>query len=369
MPAYPFFTHSGASSCHQQAGSFNKVSRLRLGASVRRAIALIDMPLPAMGGRPMRTVNLDIALLRTFVLAHRLGSLARAAEAVGRSQSAVSQQISRLEGLLAQPLFDRQARSASLTQAGVVALSFAEKMLQLNDELVRASADGDKNKAIRLGMSPDFPVGLLPPLLHDLRQDNPDGHLSIVTERHSTLSEKLSDGSLDLALMFSEMPPDHAHSLGRVRQVWLGLGHVLDRPGPLPLVVMEGQCQFRTRAIHALAAAGIASHVAVSCSSLAALRAAVESGCGIALRTVLGAPASLVLDASLNALPPLPEIDLCLHQSPHGLSKAAEQLRRRIVENLPQRLPACAAGTRHVARPGERRDPMASPVKSETSCA
>lgn len=293
----------------------------------------------------MRTVNLDIALLRTFVLTHQLGSLARTADVVGRSQSAVSQQLSRLEEILGQQLLLRQGRRACLTEAGIAALPFAEKLLQLNDELVRVSADPDERKEIRLGMSLDFSVGVLHALLREFREDNPAVHLSILTDRRTALAEKLADGSLDLALMFSETVTDDAQSLGRIQQVWVGHRSVLERPGPIPLIVFEGECGFRTLALRALDDAGIASRIAVTCSSLASLWLAVESGYGIALRTAVGAPKPLLLDASACALPTLPEVHLCLHQTPHRLPKSADQLRRRILDSLPQRLQALVADT------------------------
>ncbi|CDG85798.1 LysR substrate-binding domain-containing protein [Janthinobacterium agaricidamnosum] len=296
----------------------------------------------------MRNVNLDIALLRTFVLTHQLGSMARTADVVGRSQSAVSQQMSRLEEIFGQQLFLRQGRLTSLTEAGIAALPFAEEMLRLNDELVRVAAKSDDGKEIRLGMALDFSVGMLNALLREFQQKNPAVRLSMLTDRHTVLSEKLANGALDLALMFSENEPQGAHSLGRVQQVWVGQRSVLERPRPLQLVVFEEQCGFRTRALLALAEAGIAAHIAVTCSSLAALWVAVESGYGIALRTAIGVPKPLLLDASDSLLPLLPQVHLCLHQTPHGLHTPAHQLRRRIMDGLPQLLPALAAD---VSRP------------------
>ena len=86
----------------------------------------------------MQMPNLDMDVLRTLVLAERLGGFGRAAERVGRSQSAVSQQIRRLEGQLGQPLYRKNGRGVALTEAGDVMLAYARKMLELNDDAVAA---------------------------------------------------------------------------------------------------------------------------------------------------------------------------------------------------------------------------------------
>ncbi len=70
----------------------------------------------------MSRINLDMDVLRTLVTAHQLGSFNRAAEQVGRSQSAISQQIHKLEDRLGQALFRKQGRGLALTEAGESAL-------------------------------------------------------------------------------------------------------------------------------------------------------------------------------------------------------------------------------------------------------
>jgi DNA-binding transcriptional LysR family regulator len=309
----------------------------------------------------MRNVNLDVALLRTFVLAHRLGGLTQAADVVGRTPSAVSQQISRLEELLGHSLFQREGRRTALTEAGVLALSYAERMLGLNDELVDASRGVEANAEIRLGVSVDFSAGLLHELLRQFRERHPTSRLSIVTERRTSLSERLSAGSLDLALMFGIAAGEAAETLGRVQQVWVGHRDILDRSGSIPLVVFQGHCEFRTTALRALAEAGIAAHIAVTCSDLPALWVAVESGCGIALRTAIGAPERLLLDTSGCGLPSLPEVHVGLHRSPRGFSRKADQLQRLILAALPGRLEAFSSTASKLARPVGR--PVDEPLR------
>ncbi|CAM3813781.1 NADH dehydrogenase transcriptional regulator [Bordetella sputigena] len=82
--------------------------------------------------------NLDMDALRTFLTAQQVGSLIRAAEQVGRSQSAVSQQMRKLEVQVGQPLFRRQGRGLTLTDAGEQVLLYARRILELNDQAILA---------------------------------------------------------------------------------------------------------------------------------------------------------------------------------------------------------------------------------------
>lgn len=76
-----------------------------------------------------RTVlNLDLALLRTFVAVADLNTFS-AAVAVCRTQSAVSQQTQRLDQLVGKELFARHGRNKLLTEHGVQFLGYARNIL------------------------------------------------------------------------------------------------------------------------------------------------------------------------------------------------------------------------------------------------
>ena len=86
----------------------------------------------------MTRINLDMAVLRTLVTAQQLGGFNRAASQIGRSQSAISQQIRKLEEQVGEPLFRKQGRDLALTDAGEIVLAYARRILNLNDEAVAA---------------------------------------------------------------------------------------------------------------------------------------------------------------------------------------------------------------------------------------
>src|ERR1700744_434722 len=113
----------------------------------------------------MRLTNLDMDLLRTLATAMDLGGFARAANRLGRAQSAVSLQMRKLEQQLGVPLLRKQGRGLALTEAGDVVLTYARRILALNDETVTAVRGLDLEGAVRLGLPQDFAEVWLPAAL------------------------------------------------------------------------------------------------------------------------------------------------------------------------------------------------------------
>lgn len=62
-------------------------------------------------------VNLNMDVLRTFVTGLELGSFSKAAQRLGRSQSAISTQLRRLEEQAGKPLLKKSGRGLALTTA------------------------------------------------------------------------------------------------------------------------------------------------------------------------------------------------------------------------------------------------------------
>jgi DNA-binding transcriptional LysR family regulator len=104
----------------------------------------------------MSPINLDMDVLRTLVTAQQLGGFNRAARRVGRSQSAVSQQIRKLEEQFGAPLFRKRGRSLALTVAGEIVLGYARRILELNDEAVAAVRGAALDGSVRFGLPGDF---------------------------------------------------------------------------------------------------------------------------------------------------------------------------------------------------------------------
>ena len=108
----------------------------------------------------MRT-TFDIAALRMIVAGAELGSFARAAARLGRSQSAVSMQLKKLEEQTGKALFRRSGRGLVPTEAGDALLAYARRIIALNDEAA-ASLGAIPAATVRLGLPQDFAEDVLP---------------------------------------------------------------------------------------------------------------------------------------------------------------------------------------------------------------
>jgi DNA-binding transcriptional LysR family regulator len=301
----------------------------------------------------------DLDVLRTLVLAVDLGGFARAARRVGRTQSAVSLQMRRLEACAGQPLFTRAGRSFAITAAGELVLGYARRLLALNDEALAAVRGTRLASPVRLGLLPDLAETWLPPILARFARTHPTARLEAQVDRGLAMLDALDRGRLDLALVFDADRPG-ATRLVELPMAWIARRGTRWPPdGVLPLVLLEAPCAFRTAALAALDRAGIRWHVAFTSQSLNGIWAAVGAGLGVTVRTPVGIPRGLeVLAPAAGRVagpPALPSIALWLHESPTTASPLVAELRALLVQSISAALPAPGRVRRPLARaPGRR---------------
>jgi DNA-binding transcriptional LysR family regulator len=288
--------------------------------------------------------NLDMDALRTFAAGFELGTFARAADRLGRSQSAVSTQLRKLEGQVGQALVQKSGRGLAPTTAGENLLSYAQRILELNDEAVDSLRASEVEGWVRMGMPQDFAETWLPSVLGRFARAHPKVRVEVRTERNSLLVEKTVRGELDLSLAWGdEEGSPHSKRLAELPIQWIGRpdwgGIASLGSEPLPLVAFEQPCVFRAAGVVALDKAGIAWRLAFTSPSLAGLWAAAEAGFGVTLRTGIGVPKALAaLETGSVGLPSLPTMPLSLHQAEKeptaGTTRLAEILRETIAERI-----------------------------------
>jgi DNA-binding transcriptional LysR family regulator len=289
------------------------------------------MPLPA----------LDLDVLRTLVAAQRLGGFARAADFVGRSQSAVSLQIRRIEAQLGVPLFQKQGRGLAPTEAGEVLLAYASRLLSLNEEAVAAVRGCAVEGSVRFGLPGDLADGWLPRVLGQFKRAHPGVRVEVAVDRNGRLLERLDEHAFDLVLALGAETRSDARVLAQLQDVWIGTGdgvQVWAEGEPIPLAVLEAPCMFRHAAIAALDRAGMRWRIAFTSPSLHGLWAAVEAGLGVTLRTAAGLPPGVAVLDGQCGLPPLPGAPrrLCLHDGGQACTPAVARLAAIIAETVPQ---------------------------------
>jgi DNA-binding transcriptional LysR family regulator len=291
---------------------------------------------------PARTVTYDLDVLRTFATGMALGSFAKAADRLGRSTSAVSAQLKKLETQAGAAIFRKSGRGLSLTEAGETLLAYARRLVELNDEAAAAMRGAELAGWVRIGLQEDFGESLLPAVLGRFARAHPKVRIEARIERNAALIERVRSGRLDLALAWG----DGATTTPRSERVaaapmrWIGAAQseereTRDRGEPLPLAVLESPCLVRQAAIDALDRAGVAWRVAFVSPSLAGLWAAVAAGLGLSVRTPIGLPASVrALDPSEGDLPLLPNLDLILHRAETVAGPAVDRLAAIVTQTL-----------------------------------
>lgn len=272
-------------------------------------------------------MDLEPDLLRTFVAFADSGSLARAAEAVGRTPSAVTAQVKRLEQVVGSRLLAPAGRGRVLTDTGLELLSIARDILETQRRaLLRLKGQRNAGR-VALAATQDFADSGLPPLLRMFASTHPRVKLEVRIARTAEINEVLTAGQVDIAIAMRGDPSPSEVGLVREPTVWLAAaeGLSISASDELPLALLDPPCGFRNAALAGLDRAGRAYRVAATSQSLAGLRAAVLAGFAVTLRTArwLGpgvalAPAGLVLPETepvtfsirVNADAPQPARDL-----------------------------------------------------------
>ncbi|HEY4294678.1 LysR substrate-binding domain-containing protein [Luteibacter sp.] len=284
----------------------------------------------------MSLPNLDMDALRTLVAILQSGSLGRAAERVGRSQSAASQQIKKLETQLGQPLFRKQGRRMVMTETGELVHSYARRILELNDEAARSVSGISVEGVVRFGLPGDFAETWLPAALGQFKKTHPGARVDVEVERNGRLLERLDRGEFDLVLAMGYASRLDARRLATLPMTWIGPvgSEVILKPGvSLELALYNSPCFFRRAGIEALDKASVPWRLAYTTASLQSLWAGVAAGLGITLRTTAGIPPSLMQLDERHGLPPLPVVELCLHSGKNTANPALSQLEHVVTDH------------------------------------
>lgn len=142
---------------------------------------------------------MTIIQLTTFLKIAGLGNFTLAAEALGYAQSTVTTQIKQLEEELGVALFDRLGKSVVLTAAGTRLLGYAEKMKQLEREILLDIPISDEpSGTLKIGVSETLCYQLFPKYLLEYKKKYPKVEIQLMFVTHDTFPEMLKKGALDI---------------------------------------------------------------------------------------------------------------------------------------------------------------------------
>lgn len=280
---------------------------------------------------------LDLDLLRTFVAVAESGSFSNAAPLVGRSQSAVSMQMQRLEQSLDRVLLVRGPQAARPNAAGEALLPYARRLLRLSAEARAIVMQPEESGTVRLGAPEDYVAHFLPPVLRSFAAEHPLVSVELVCESSRSLMTAIGAGRIDLAVVTCLTSGD----TGMLRQepiVWAAAPNRSDWSGePLPVALFEAGCgPAHTHVVAALKASGRPYRIAYSSASLAGLVGVVEAGLAVAALPRCSVPPSLRVLEEHAGLPPILGLGMGVLRSPGSTSSAVDRLKMFLVRALSQ---------------------------------
>lgn len=275
----------------------------------------------------------DTLLLKSFIAIAETGSFSEAADLVGRTQSALSLQIKKLEQRLDCTLFNRTARQVKPTEQGEIFLGYARRIMQLQWEAYSRLKEPDVAGEIRLGTPEDFATHYLSAVLATFREHHPRVQLNVQCDLTLNLIDGFKRDTFDLILV--KRDPKAAKGGTKVWReplVWAAADH--HKPeAPLSLVLSPEPCIYRARALAALNKARIPWRITYTSPSLAGTIAAVKAGLGITVLPANMLPQGIHPIRARSKLPALADAEIALIKR-EGLSKASEMLADHIIHSL-----------------------------------
>lgn len=285
-------------------------------------------------GRP-RT-NIPIDLLRTLVAVVDLSSFTKASVQLGLTQPAVSTHIKRLQCLLGAELLDRSSQRINLTPQGEAVVSYARRLLSINDQIVHiGKSDVRQAMTIRVGTSSGYVAALLPGTFAHFHERWPDVRFIVRADGDDALIRELRHGDLDVVVGLSVNPPPDAQHVMASETVWVrGPSTRLDLDMPVPLVTYGEESPFHKVAVTALQAVGLNWEAVFTGPGIASLGGAVAAGLG-----VLPIARKIASEIGLNVwedtpLPKLPDLYSGVYVREGGEYTAYKQLADDIAKML-----------------------------------
>jgi DNA-binding transcriptional LysR family regulator len=226
---------------------------------------------------------LDSDLLRTFVAVAETGNFTKAAEQAGRTQSAISMQMKKLEGLIGHSLFERSSRGVALSRHGDELIGNARRIIALLDETAAAMGAPPLGGPVRIGIPEEYGHSILSRALSAFAKRHPQVEVTVRYAHSWSQKQALADGQLDLAVIFEWQDFSGGEVLMHDPTVWVtSASHKVHEQQPVPIALYNREGWCRDFAIKSLERNGLAYRIAYTSDTNGGLKLAVTSGLAIA---------------------------------------------------------------------------------------
>ncbi len=280
--------------------------------------------------------NVPTDLLRTFVTVVDLGSYTRAAEALGRTQPAISLQIRRLEDLLRTRLINTEGRQIRLTDSGVALGPYARQILRLNDDIVAHYAAESLSGWIRVGLPTDFSNTFLLGAITRFAASHPEVRIEVESQPSRALRHELAADRLDLVTAIAPTQ-DEAYLVNsaQVTPIWaVSEGFRWEPREALPLVRHPDPCEYADRMRNALRGARKSWKTKLVSGDVAGIQAAILAGLGASALTPATLTPGMRVGTAAEGFPSLMPLRIGLFYKHARLSKAGHGLAQWLMQQI-----------------------------------
>ena len=281
---------------------------------------------------------LDSDLLRTFVAVAETGNFTKAAERAGRTQSAVSMQMKKLEETGGGTLFERGSRGVALTRRGGERIVNARRIVSLLDETAAAMTAPPLDGPVRIGIPAEYGDTILSRALGAFAKRHPQVEVTVRYAHSVSQMRALASGELDLAVVFEWQGHDGGEVLMHDPTVWVTSElHAAHERRPLPIALYNRDGWCRDYAIRSLEERGLVYRVAYTCDTNGGLRLAVTSGLAIAPISRSNIPAGCRQLTEEEGFGHVDASNVVLHRNPAAAGEAIDGMEGAIREAFSDR--------------------------------
>ncbi|MCO6418033.1 LysR family transcriptional regulator [Siccirubricoccus sp. KC 17139] len=280
----------------------------------------------------------DLEQLRSLVATVEAGSLSAAAPVLGRSQSALSEQLRKLEDFTGVTLLERGKKGVSPTAAGQRLVAHARTMLALSDHALEEMRGATLTGELRLAITDYFRPGAIAEMLKRLRVRYPRLRLHVTIRKSLQIEREAGGGEFDIGLSMRILDGRSLPEGIPVRREalrWVAAtGFEQEGQAPLPLLVLPEGCSLQRFVRQLLEAEGVPYVIAHSASGVAGLQSALVAGLGMSCLNASAVPDGAEPWPPARALPPLPEVEFSLLPPRPGEAPLVGEVREMLASQL-----------------------------------
>jgi DNA-binding transcriptional LysR family regulator len=285
--------------------------------------------------------RLELDLLHTFVAVVEAGSLSAAAPRLFRSQSAVSEQLRKLEQTVGVSLLSRGKTGVTPTPAGARLLDHARNLLALSEAAVREVQGTQIEGELRLAITEYFRPSAIAPILARIQRAYPNLRLHVSIQKSAEIEGALQAKQFDIGIPMRvadqrrRAKADSAIKLARESLHWVAAEAVDGANAkPLPLILLPDTCSLHQLVLRELRRRRIEFYIAHTASGVAGAQQALLAGLGVTCLNESSVPANAQILKPLRQLPKMPDVEFALLSGRDGETPLISRVKAILVEQF-----------------------------------